>query len=79
MHSQVPEIDSAMALAAIEQYNLLTFNEVSARDGLGIFTPERLVSTWQWVVRAQGFAPDALQPNKAVAWEFMVQHGDTPP
>lgn len=45
-------------------------NEVSERDGVGVFTPARLAETWKWTAEAQNISLDKLDPETAISRDF---------
>lgn len=49
----------------------LIYNDVTAKDGLGVFEPDRLKETWRRVSAAQGIDPAKLDPEKVVSRSFM--------
>lgn len=69
--SVVPELDLASIEGGVNDAMLLVFNEVTEADGLGVFEPGRLASTWERVAAAQGFDVDALDPETIVDRSFM--------
>lgn len=62
----VPEIDLAVTRTLVRSTVPLVFNDVTTRDGLGRFTPERVRTTWSWVARQQNWPADKLDPLAAV-------------
>jgi NitT/TauT family transport system substrate-binding protein len=52
--SVVPELDLASIEGGVNDAMLLVFNEVTEADGLGVFEPGRLASTWARVAAAPG-------------------------
>jgi NitT/TauT family transport system substrate-binding protein len=69
--SVVPELDIASIEGGVNDAMLLVFNDVTEADGLGVFEPGRLASTWARVAAAQGFDPEALDPETIVDRSFM--------
>lgn len=69
--SVVPELDVASIEGGVNDAMLLVFNEVTEADGLGVFEPGRLASTWARVAAAQDFDPEALDPETIVDRSFM--------
>ncbi|MEQ8966925.1 MAG: ABC transporter substrate-binding protein [Azospirillaceae bacterium] len=67
----VPEIDAAVAEGQIRAALDLAFNDATEAAGPGNFDPDRLAGTWDWVSRAQGFAPDAIDPESVVDRSFV--------
>jgi len=66
----VPEVDPAQASDTIKSIHGLVLNEVSKRDGVGNFTPDRLSETWKWTAEAQGLDINKLDPETAVDRQF---------
>jgi NitT/TauT family transport system substrate-binding protein len=69
----VPETDLADNLGQIEVVNPITFNEVSDRDGLGIFNPALVATTWDWVAKERNLPHDKLDPMKFVDTSYLVK------
>lgn len=67
----VPELDVPTIEGGVKDAMLLVFNEVTERDGLGVFEPARLAATWARVAAAQGFDPAALDPETVVDRSFL--------
>ncbi len=44
----------------------LIFNEMTQKDGLGIFSPDLVKTTWEWVAKAENVAIDKLDLLSAV-------------
>ncbi|WP_412498918.1 ABC transporter substrate-binding protein [Vibrio furnissii] len=70
VHKMVPEVDTAQAADTIRSIRGLVLNEVSERDGVGVFTPNRLAETWKWTAEAQNIALDKLDPESAISRDF---------
>jgi NitT/TauT family transport system substrate-binding protein len=49
----------------------LIFNEVTEKDGLGVFEPGRLAETWKRVSEAQGLNPASLDVETMVVRDFI--------
>lgn len=67
----VPEIDAEVAGAEFAASIPLIFNEISAADGIGMITEQRLAQTWDWVARSQDFDVEALDPMTMVDMQFV--------
>ncbi|MEQ8923193.1 MAG: ABC transporter substrate-binding protein [Marinovum algicola] len=74
VNDAVPELDHATAMGSLQDATGLIFNEVTERDGLGAFEPERLKATWERVAAAQGLEMDALDPEAVVNRNFMPEN-----
>ncbi|MFZ6041003.1 ABC transporter substrate-binding protein [Vibrio natriegens] len=69
----VPDVDAAQATDTIKSIRGLVMNEVSEKDGVGVFTPDRLSETWAWTAEAQGLDIGKLDPESAVARQFFQE------
>ena len=49
----VPEVKASTAIGSVTDTIPLLFNEVTEKDGQGVFEPRRLATTWKWVAKAQ--------------------------
>lgn len=67
----VPEVDPALGVRQLQAALSLIINEKSETDGLGTYDPALLSETWTLVARAQGFEPDALDPETVVDRSFL--------
>ncbi|MEY8827702.1 ABC transporter substrate-binding protein [Sedimentitalea sp. XS_ASV28] len=74
VNDAVPELDHPTAMGSLQDAIGLIFNEVTERDGLGAFEPERLKATWDRVAAAQGLDADALDPESVVNRNFMPEN-----
>ncbi len=70
VHQMVPEVDAQQASDTIKSIKGLVVNEVSQRDGVGVFTPVRLAETWKWTSQAQGIELGKLDPETAISRDF---------
>ncbi len=70
--AMVPEVEAAVAAETIRAMRELVYNPVSAEQGIGTITAERLASTWSWVARAQDLDQDAFDPESAIARSIMA-------
>jgi NitT/TauT family transport system substrate-binding protein len=62
----VPQADLAVVRAQVDATIPLLINEISQRDGLGVFNPELLKKSWEWVANAHGIAVDKIDPMTTV-------------
>lgn len=69
----VPELSADDVTASWLDASTLVFNEVTEKDGLGVFEPERLAATWSRVAAAQGLDPAALDPESIVDRSFVTE------
>lgn len=70
-HSAVHEVDLDVALGEWQATSALVFNEVTQKDGLGVFDRVRLADTWLWVAKSEGLDPKMLNPETAVDRSFL--------
>lgn len=68
--ASVPEIDLAITTALVSATLPLMFNENTTRDGLGIFSPEIVKTTWEWVAKQEKVPADKLNPASVVDYEL---------
>ncbi|KAA0694118.1 ABC transporter substrate-binding protein [Halopseudomonas laoshanensis] len=73
LHTMVPEVDPAVAVGQINDTKVLIDNEISAADGVGALTPERVASTWEWVAQANDLSTDSLDPETIINRGFMPE------
>ncbi len=73
--AMVPELEMENVVGSVKDMLVLAFNDVTEEDGQGALDAERLVQTWDWVSKAQGLDPDALEPESVVDRRFLP---DTP-
>jgi NitT/TauT family transport system substrate-binding protein len=66
LKASVPEIDVVLAEAAVRDSAPGMFNAESARDGLGVFSPALVKTTWEWVAKEEGVPTDKLDPSSLV-------------
>lgn len=67
----VPELGSEDVKGSINDTMPLIFNDVTTKDGLGVFEPKRLAETWRRVAAAQGIDPAKLDPESIVNRSFI--------
>jgi len=67
----VPEIDAKKAAAEFRSSIPLIQNEVSAKDGIGVFEPVLLKTTWEWVAQSMNYPVDKLDPETLVDRRFL--------
>ncbi|ELM6622170.1 ABC transporter substrate-binding protein [Vibrio fluvialis] len=70
VHKMVPDVDAEQASDTIKSIRGLVMNEVSERDGVGVFTPARLAETWKWTAEAQNISLGKLDPETAISRDF---------
>lgn len=69
----VPELPVDVVKGAIKDTMVLEFNEVTDKDGLGVFETARLAETWKRVAASQKLDPTALDPEKSVNRSFLTE------
>jgi NitT/TauT family transport system substrate-binding protein len=73
VHALAPEVDMTDARAAVESTAKLAFNEISDRDGLGVFNPQLVATTWGWVVKERNYPPDKIDPMKFIDMKYSAK------
>ncbi len=66
MKAMIPELDLATTKALVVATLPLIFNENTRQDGLGVFSPALVKTTWEWVAKQQNASPDKLDPMKSI-------------
>ena len=69
----VPELAAEDVTASWLDASKLAFNDITAKDGLGVFEPERLAATWTRVAAAQDLDPSAIDPEAIVDRSFLPE------
>lgn len=67
----VPELSFANVKGQLSDATLLMFNDITRKDGMGVFEPARLASTWDWVAKSQALDPKAIDPEGSVTRKFL--------
>jgi NitT/TauT family transport system substrate-binding protein len=67
----VPEIDVDVARAQFAASVPLMVNDISKKDGAGVFEKALLAKTWKWTAEAQDMPLDKLDPESAVDRSFL--------
>lgn len=73
IHAMVPEVDASIAAAQIKSITNLVYNDVTKADGFGVFTPERIQQTWEYVAAANGLSEDSLDPQTSVNFAYLAE------
>lgn len=73
MVAQVPELSVADVEGSIKDTMVLEFNDVTDKDGLGVFESDRLSASWDRVSAAQGLDKEALDPETIVDRSFLPE------
>lgn len=71
--TMVPELSASDVTSSWLDASKLVFNEVTEKDGLGVFEAERLAATWDRVAAAQGLDPASLDPESVVDRSFIPE------
>jgi len=73
MVAQIPELSAADIEGSIKDTMVLEFNDVTEKDGLGVFESGRLAASWDRVSAAQGLDKAALDPETIVDRSFLPE------
>jgi NitT/TauT family transport system substrate-binding protein len=65
-----PQGDIAVFKAQVEASKPYMINEITEHDGVGVFTPERVRKSWEWVAKANGYSLDKLDPLTVIDPSF---------
>jgi len=68
----VAELEAENVEGSVKDALALIFNEVTEKDGLGVFEPGRLAATWARVAEAQGIDPASYDVETTVIRDVMV-------
>jgi NitT/TauT family transport system substrate-binding protein len=66
LKTAVPQTDAEAAEGMARASLPLIFNANTTRDGLGVFSPALVKTTWEWAAKEQGAPLDKLDPLQAV-------------
>lgn len=69
--AMVPQAELAVFKAQIEATKPYLLNEITDREGVGIFAPARVKKSWDWVSKANSFPPDKFDPLTAIDTRFL--------
>jgi NitT/TauT family transport system substrate-binding protein len=69
--AMVPQADIEVLKEQIAAAAPLIMNEVTQRDGMGIFNPDLVKKTWEWAVKANGYVPDKVDPLAVISTKFV--------
>lgn len=73
IHAIVPEVETGTISAQVKSVTNLVYNDITKKDGFGVFTPQRIKQTWKYVALANGLDTDTLDPLKAVSFEYLPE------
>lgn len=62
----VPQLDVLSTQMMVKATLPLIFNENTEKDGLGVFSPALVKTTWEWVAKQQNVPLDKLDPMASV-------------
>ncbi|HEX9461978.1 MAG TPA: ABC transporter substrate-binding protein [Alphaproteobacteria bacterium] len=62
----VPQLDLPVTQMMVKATLPLMFNENTEKDGLGVFSPTLVKTTWEWVAKQQNVPMDKLDPIASV-------------
>jgi NitT/TauT family transport system substrate-binding protein len=68
--ASVPEIDLTITAALVRATLPLIFNETTTKDGLGVFSPELVKTTWEWVAKQEKVPADKLNPASVIDYQL---------
>jgi len=67
----VPEMDVKMSADEMRSSLPLIRNEISSKDGMGVFEPKRLETTWTWVAKSMNYPMNKINPESLVDRRFL--------
>ncbi|MDC0612336.1 ABC transporter substrate-binding protein [Vibrio sp.] len=73
LHKMVPEVDAKIVAAQITSIKGLVYNDISEKDGIGHFSPQRVQQTWKYVAAANELSEDSLEPAKIIDTSFLAE------
>lgn len=71
LKAAVPEVELDRAAAEWTASVPLIVNPTAKKDGLGVFDPHLLATTWKWVAEAQGLQLGSFDPATAVTGAYL--------
>ena len=71
LKAAVPEIEAERAAEEWKASIPLIVNETSKKDGMGVFEPGLLKTTWKWTAESQNIPVESFDPAKAVTGSFL--------
>ncbi|WP_375464040.1 ABC transporter substrate-binding protein [uncultured Methylobacterium sp.] len=71
LKAAVPEVAAERAAEEWRVSIPLIVNETSRKDGMGVFEPGLLRTTWRWTAESQGIPIESFDPAKAVTGDFL--------
>jgi NitT/TauT family transport system substrate-binding protein len=70
--SMVPQGDAAVYRAQIDAAQPYFFNEHTKRDGLGVFNPARVKSSWEFVAKGSNYSLNKMDPMSVINGKFIA-------
>ena len=71
LKAMVPEMDVKMSADEMRSSLPLIRNEISSKDGMGVFEPKRLETTWTWVAKSMNYPMNKINPDGLVDRRFL--------
>jgi NitT/TauT family transport system substrate-binding protein len=71
LKAMVPQADLQSNADEAKATAPLIKNEITDRDGVGVFEPELLKKTWVWVAKAQNYPMDKINPESLIDRSFL--------
>jgi NitT/TauT family transport system substrate-binding protein len=71
VHAAAAAVDISVATDSFKASIPLIQNELSTKDGAGVFEPALLRRTWEWVAKSEGYATDKIDPENLVDRSFL--------
>ncbi len=71
LKAMVPEMDVKMSADEMRSSLPLIRNEISSKDGMGVFEPKRLETTWTWVAKSMNYPMNKINPESLVDRRFL--------
>jgi NitT/TauT family transport system substrate-binding protein len=63
LKAMVPEMDVKMSADEMRSSLPLIRNEISSKDGMGVFEPKRLEPPWTWVAKSMNYPMNKINPS----------------
>jgi NitT/TauT family transport system substrate-binding protein len=70
VHVAAPQAELSAIRAQIDASVPMMFNEITQRDGLGVFSSGHVRKTWEWAARARNYALDRIDPLSTVSDKY---------
>lgn len=70
VHVAAPQADLSAIRAQIDASLPMMFNEITQRDGLGVFSSDHIRKTWEWAARARNYSLDRIDPLSTVTDKY---------